>query len=145
MSITFNLCQQILQNSPQWTFKTTLQAFCCQLETLKSVLTLVTIDEICLFMIKASYWSQMRNLLLFTSALNLTLTFREANLPQSSPVNWCNLTAIVFCKFAVLLCHLLCFSAAPSRSGFVIPESNRSFMCAGLAVILVFEGAVSCM
>lgn len=27
MSITFDLCQQIFQNSPQWTFKTTLQAF----------------------------------------------------------------------------------------------------------------------
>lgn len=113
MSITFNLCQQILQNSPQWTFKTTLQAFCCQLETLKSVFTLVTIDEICLFMIKASYWSQMRNLLLFTSALNLTLTFREANLPQSSPVNWCNLTAIVFlqiCCFALPFIVFFCRS-----------------------------------
>lgn len=127
-------------------------AFCCQLETLKSVFTLVTTDEICQFMIKASYWSRLRKLLLFTSVLNLTLTvfkndstFREANLPQLSLVNWSNLTAIVFCKFAVLLCHLLCFSATPSGSGFVIPESNRSFLCVGLAVILVFEGAVSCM
>lgn len=37
------------------------------------------------------------------------------------------------------------FSSTLSRSGFVIPESSRSFLYVGLAVIVVFEGEVSCM